>query len=137
MLWLTPIRETEEGWTLGEERIRYTESEIAPVLSVLKGIHPRLLPLVKAAILPDEPDEEEEAGACGTAADFDLSVQGDIEFDGRQWRLSHCGQSFFHMLLSEEEIRGLLVAVPQVTEEIAGHMERWLQSGMRAIVIKE
>lgn len=138
MLWLTPVRQTEHGWVLHEERIAYKESELAPVLTALREVHPRLLPLVKAAILPDEPEaEEEEALICGTVADFDLSVPGHIIFDGMRWRLSHCGESFFRMLLPKDEAVRLLSSVVQVQGDIVGQITDWVKQGMYAVVIKE
>ncbi|MBN6185970.1 hypothetical protein JQN58_03080 [Aneurinibacillus sp. BA2021] len=136
MLWITPVRMTEAGWVLGAAREAYTEAELQPALSLLRAVHPRLLPLVKASILPDEP-EEEAGGSCGTAADFDLSVPGDIVFDGRAWRLSHCGESFFQSLLPQEEVKALLAAVPTEEARAIPMLAGWIDSGLRAVIIKE
>ncbi|MFT9847999.1 hypothetical protein [Aneurinibacillus sp. REN35] len=136
MLWLTPVQMTEDGWMLGKARAAYAEADLQPISSVLREIHPRLLPTVKAAILPDEP-EEEGAVACGTAADFDLSVQGDIVFDGRLWQLSHCGESFFQMLLPHEEVKALFASAPKVKVEAMDLIRNWVDSGLYAVIIKE
>jgi hypothetical protein len=136
MLWLTPVRETENGWLLGKERVVYPEPQLAPLLHALRDVHPRLLPLVKAAVLPDEPTADETT-ACGTAADFDLSVPGDIVFDGRRWLLSHCGKSFFSILLPVNEALSLFMTASHISDEIIGQITGWLKQGMYVVIIKE
>ncbi|WP_047151527.1 hypothetical protein [Aneurinibacillus tyrosinisolvens] len=142
MLWITPIVHASNGWVLKEERKPYSEQFLRPLCERLRAIHPRLLPLVKAAILPDEPDEPGcERPFCGTAADFTLAEQGDITFDGQTWLLSHCGEQFLDSLLSPLEALSLLQKADDLesppTAEVLQFIAAWLQSGFHVILIKE
>jgi|GEM_PF-2045875 len=102
--WLTPVT-AKEPLTLGAGRlICEPQEELERLRELLAGLHPRLLPLFKASLLPGD-----DADACGSEeAEPDWAGGRDIRFDGLPLTLSHCGEAFIDRLLSPREALALL-----------------------------
>ncbi|WP_438446277.1 hypothetical protein [Gorillibacterium sp. sgz5001074] len=100
--WLTPV-ESDDPLVLGAERLRIPGG---PPLDgfrqrLAERFHARLLPLVKASILPSDP--EEEAAQCGNGEAPDLNTAVSIVFDGSSFGLSECGRAFVDRLPGSKE----------------------------------
>ncbi|MCD1261534.1 hypothetical protein B5M42_022280 [Paenibacillus athensensis] len=139
--WLTPVT-AKEPLTLGGERlVCEPQAELERLREQLAKLHPRLLPMFKASLLPGD----EEAEACGDeAAEPDWGGGDDIRFDGVSLMLSHCAEAFIDRLLSPREALTLLDEAGAEGEEVfvssarwLGVMRQWLAAGCEVILLRE
>lgn len=140
--WLTPVS-TLRPPTLGGERIRCEPGEAwSALLQLVERTRPRLLVPFKARLLAGEDGD----GTCGGApAPFDLTVSGDIVFDGDRLRLSDCGRAMLDKLpdlracgMAADAIAASLSPdVPSETASWIGSMRRWFETGWHVILLKE
>lgn len=148
--WLTPI-DSLTPFVLGAGRIRCESSaELDEWREALRQLHPRLLPLFKASMLPGDPHPSAEAAdpaACGLdRIPFSLAGADPIRFDGPFFGLSSCGEAMTERLLEPEEALGHLetfgtgavgLGLSVISEQRLTAMRRWLGQGKRIILIRE
>jgi hypothetical protein len=144
--WLTPI-DSLAPFVLGADRIYCKPIEQLELFrEELKHIHPRLLMLFKAGLLPGDPNPSAksatEADRCGVErVPFTLAASEAIRFDGETLVLSSCAQAMIHRLIPPEEAYAFLVSVDHKAAGplriwYAG-MEQWLRQGKHVILIRE
>lgn len=145
--WLTPI-DTLEPFVLGADRICCEPAaQLEQFRAALKRIHPRMLMLFKAGLLPGDPNPSvlpSSAGAsCGSdRIPFSLSEQGVIRFgDTAELMLSSCAQAMVQRLLDPEEAWTMLHSNKAREPELQGRwllaMEQWLRQHKHVILIRE
>lgn len=102
--WLTPV-ESLDPLVLGAGRVAVPgDAEWQRFRERLAlRFHPRLLPMVKAAILPSDPEEDGTGAACGWGEFPRLSEPGPVVFDGSRYGLSECGRAFMDRLPASAE----------------------------------
>lgn len=101
MYWLTPVTGYDPT-VLGKDR-KALDSSLADTLRKnMNQLHPRLLPFVKASVLPGSEED------CGWDDLLDLEEEGEMTFDGQSLTISHCGEHFFHSLLTPEKSLNVL-----------------------------
>jgi hypothetical protein len=136
--WLTPIVSMDPV-TLGADRMHCPASaEFENFRGKLQRVHPRLLPLFKAHLLLTD----DSAEACGTEElAFSLEDPGDIVFDEKVFKLSHCAEAYLDRLLTAKEALHLLQKCEFNRNEReavwAGLLLRWLEEGSRIVLLKE
>jgi hypothetical protein len=143
--WLVPV-EQEDPLVLGADRISIGGGA-APdhFRAKLHRIHPRLLPMVKASILPGDPDEEADLSACGAGSDLPLHENVPLAFDGTPHVLSECGRAFIDRLpLLREQMSLLDAAVGSSDDDWTAEEREWLklllswnETGRKAMLLKE
>jgi hypothetical protein len=137
--WLTPVT-IAPFVVLGDERTKVAGAAWEAFRRRLNAVHPRLLPLFKARLLPGDSGgqlgEADEAGGAGTGAScgaaahaLELGVPGAIAFDGTLFTLSHCGEAFFARLLLPRE--ALWLAEPLAGGALTGQERGWLDAMCR------
>lgn len=147
--WLTPV-DGEDPLVLGEARIHLAQGPVLEMFreKLYRRIHPRALPMVKAAILPGEPSRIEEdapGSSCGAEDLPSLSEPGPVVFDGFPLSLSECGRAFIDRLpLAEEQWKWFNDALSDPagdwTEQETDWLltaAAWVRSGRRAMLVKE
>jgi len=143
--WLVPV-EREDPLILSADRI-FLGGGVAPdnFRAKLHRLHPRLLPMVKASILPGEGDEETDLSACGAGPDLPLHEGLPISFDGMPHTLSECGRAFIDRLpLLREQQSQLVEAVNRSDAGWTLEEKEWLklllswnETGRKAMLLKE
>jgi hypothetical protein len=148
LYWLTPV-EGEDPLVLGADRkLLQASPELETFREKLqRRIHPRVLPMVKAAILPGEPSSgQEEAGAfCGSEEAPTMAVPGPVVFDGHPYTLSECGRAFMDRLpLLQEQAEWLEKTAAFGAGDWTDQenvwlriLTGWVKSGRRAMLVKE
>lgn len=145
--WLVPV-EGDDPLVIGADRMLLGGgSQPEAFREKLHRLHPRFLPMVKAAILPGEPEPAPDGtgAACGSEEAPPLSEPGPIVYDGRPYGLSECGRAFMDRLpLLREQAEWLALAedgpaggwTAQETQWLAA-VRAWNESGRRAMLLKE
>jgi hypothetical protein len=140
--WLTPLT-NRQPLILGEQRIRCSEdAEFLLFLAELKNVHSKFLPMFKSRLLLND-----DEGICGDGLqEIDLSMPGEIVFDGVQYSLSHCAESFVERLIHPSELLKELKNVIDLdqsvhfTEQQQGFFQicqSWLLCHWQIILLKE
>jgi hypothetical protein len=150
-IWLVPLTTTSPV-TIGADRIALHEvPEWETFRQALQAIHPRLLPLFKAHLLPAA---DEDGLVCGADEEesFALDGMGDIVFAGAEGqgalRLSHCAEAFLERLLPPEEALRLAEEAgaalrldeaeqPSLLREWMEMLLVWWRQGRSAVVLAE
>jgi hypothetical protein len=152
-LWLVPLT-TASPVTIGADRIALQATpEWETFRQALQAVHPRLLPLFKAHLLPAADDEGLVCGMEGEAESFALDSAGDIVFTGAEegaasLRLSHCAEAFLERLLPPEEALRLVeeASVTLRFDELGqsplpliwkAKLTAWWRQGQSAVVLAE
>ncbi|MGG1514901.1 hypothetical protein ABE504_05780 [Paenibacillus oryzisoli] len=134
--WFTPITHYEP-LVLGTERLRLADDEALAALRTWAGArHPRLLPMFKASLLLS--DEEDYCGSDD--AEFVLSAEGAIVFDGKPFHLSHCAEAFLDRLLTRREVLELLAAANDWSKEHGELIQlwrQWAEAGYDLVLFRE
>ncbi|RTE07706.1 hypothetical protein [Paenibacillus whitsoniae] len=134
--WFTPITHYEP-LVLGAERLRLADDDALAALRTWAGArHPRLLPMFKASLLLS--DDEDFCGLDD--AEFVLSAEGAIVFDGKPFHLSHCAEAFLDRLLTRPEVLELLAAAndwPKEHEELVQLWRQWVEAGFDLVLFRE
>lgn len=143
--WLVPV-EQEDPLVLGADRISLG-GIAAPdnFRAKLHQIHPRLLPMVKASILPGDPEEDADLSACGAGPDLPLHENVPLAFNGLPHVLSECGRAFIDRLpLLREQMSLLAEAVRSSDGGWTAEEREWLklllswnETGRKAMLLKE
>jgi hypothetical protein len=150
-LWLVPLTTTSPV-TIGADRIALHEvPEWETFRQALQAVHPRLLPLFKAHLLPAGDEDGLVCGADGEES-FALDGAGDIVFKGAEdqgaLRLSHCAEAFLERLLPPEEALRLVgeagaglqldeAAQPSPQQAWRDRMTAWWGQGLAVVVLAE
>ncbi|KEQ27202.1 hypothetical protein [Paenibacillus tyrfis] len=149
--WLVPLSWDGETALLGEERLRLEPEDLRMrFLETMGRIHPRLLMMFKAHLLP----EDESGEVCGTEElPFALAQSGDIRLSAAAepsetmavadapptWRLSHCAEAYLNRMLTAREAAALLrqaEAEPEA-ERWLDAMRTWTAGGRQVILLRE
>ncbi|MDO3678175.1 hypothetical protein [Paenibacillus ehimensis] len=145
--WLVPLSWDGETALLGGERLRLEPEGLRMRFTEAMGrIHPRLLMMFKAHLLP----EDESGGVCGTEElPFALAQSGDIRLSAAAehsdtdapptWRLSHCAEAYLNRMLTAWEAEALLrqaEAEPEA-ERWLDTMRTWTAGGRQVILLRE
>ncbi|SCW48682.1 hypothetical protein SAMN04487970_100972 [Paenibacillus tianmuensis] len=149
--WLVPLSWDGETALLGGERLRLEPADLRMrFLEAMGRIHPRLLMMFKAHLLP----EDESGEVCGTEElPFALAQSGDIRLSAAAepsetmavtdalptWRLSHCAEAYLNRMLTAREAAGLLrqVEAEPEAERWLNAMRTWTASGRQVILLRE
>lgn len=127
--WIMPV-EREEPLVFAEDRVCISESAAWEVFADrLHRLKPRLLPMVKASILPADPDDSEPE-ACGYFMSPAYLTPGLVCFDGAPYALSECGQAFVDRLPEASvQLTGLQMALEHPLGEQWSDLEQgWLKT---------
>lgn len=149
--WLVPLSWDGETALLGGERLRLEPEGLRMrFMEAMGRIHPRLLMMFKAHLLP----EDESGEVCGTEElPFALAQSGDIRLSAaaeqsetmaitdapQTWRLSHCAEAYLNRMLTAREAAGLLrqaEAEPEA-ERWLDAMRIWTAGGRQVILLRE
>ncbi|MFB6363772.1 hypothetical protein ACFCP7_06865 [Paenibacillus elgii] len=149
--WLVPLSWDRETALLGGERLPLEPEDLRiRFLEAMGRIHPRLLMMFKAHLLP----EDESGEVCGTEElPFALAQSGDIRLSAAvepsettavadtppTWRLSHCAEAYLNRMLTAREAAALLrqaEAEPE-TERWLNAMRTWTADGRQVILLRE
>ncbi len=148
--WLVPLSWDGETAVLGGERLQLKPEGLRErFLEAMGRIHPRLLMMFKAHLLP----EDESGEVCGTEElPFILAQSGDIRLsaaiehseamavtDTPIWRLSHCAEAYFNRMLPAREAAALLrqaAAEPEAKRWLEA-MRTWTAGGRQVILLRE
>ncbi|KZE76452.1 hypothetical protein AV654_23615 [Paenibacillus elgii] len=151
--WLVPLSWNGETAVLGGGRLRLEPEDLRMrFLETMGRIHPRLLMMFKAHLLP----EDESGEVCGTEElPFALAQSGDIRLSAAEsseamnddvgehptWRLSHCAEAYLNRILTAREAAALL---RQAEADPESEAERWLDAmrtwtagGRQVILLRE
>ncbi|WP_010491869.1 hypothetical protein [Paenibacillus elgii] len=150
--WLVPLSWDGETALLGGERLRLEPEDLRMhFLEAMGRIHPRLLMMFKAHLLP----EDESGEVCGTEElPFALAQSGDIRLSAAAepseamiddadehptWRLSHCAEAYLNRMLTAREAAALLrqADVEPEAERWLDAMRTWTAGGRQVILLRE
>ncbi|MDF2926392.1 MAG: hypothetical protein K0R57_5306 [Paenibacillaceae bacterium] len=123
--WLAPVQSEDPLILAADRRLIEGGSRWELFRNKLHLIHPWLLPMVKAFILPADPDAE----ACGSETGPVYTAPGPVCFDGVNFALSDCGRAFVNRLPSvSEQQNGFAKAAAAALQEQWPDEERgWLE----------
>ncbi|XOK58948.1 hypothetical protein ACJ7K1_20525 [Paenibacillus elgii] len=150
--WLVPLSWDGETALLGGERLRLEPEGLRMrFLEAMGQVHPRLLMMFKAHLLP----EDESGEVCGTEElPFALVQSGDIRLSTAAehsevmtddadapptWRLSHCAEAYLNRMLTAREAAALLrqaEAEPEAGRWLDA-MRTWTAGGRQVILLRE
>jgi hypothetical protein len=146
--WIAPA-DSEEPLVLGADR-RLVEvgSSWELFREKLYRIDPRLLPMVKASILPADPDASPDEAACGSETGPVYQTPGPLSFGGGGFGLSSCGRAFVDRLpdaARQEAVLSKVLASADDNNKDWTELERsWLEllhqlagSGRKIMLIRE
>lgn len=149
--WLVPLSWDGETALLGGDRLLLEPENLRMrFLEAIGRIHPRLLMMFKAHLLP----EDESGEVCGTEElPFALAQSGDIRLSVvaepsetmavtdalPTWRLSHCAEAYLNRMLTAREAAELLrqaKAEPEAGRWLNA-MRTWTADGRQVILLRE
>ncbi|KPV61191.1 hypothetical protein QJ48_01295 [Paenibacillus sp. A3] len=147
--WLVPLSWDGETALLGGDRFLLEPENLRMrFLEAMGRIHPRLLMMFKAHLLP----EDESGEVCGTEElPFALAQSGDIRLSTAAehsesvavtdapptWHLSHCAEAYLNRVLTAREAAGLLRQAEAEPERWLSAMRTWTATGRQVILLRE
>lgn len=145
--WIAPV-DSEEPFVLGADRRPVDgDSSWESFREKLYRIDPRLLPMVKASILPADPDALPDEAACGSEFGPVYPTPGPLSFGGAGFGLSSCGRAFVDRLPDAARQEGALRKALASTDQRIDWTETektWLTllhglagSGRKILLIRE
>jgi len=145
--WLTPII-NQEPLTFGAGRVALPAvPKVEAFRQKLYDVHPRLLSMVKAGILPSLEEEDKDSSSCGEGTEPEWDNAMDLVWDGSPYTLSTCGMAFLDRLPSAAEQLALLeslngdegrTAVWTEEESMWIHLLiEWTRQGMPFLLVRE